>query len=355
MTAARPHLSVVTPTYCCADCLEELHRRVVACVTPITEDFEIVVVNDGSPQADWAVLKRIAAADPRVRALNLSRNFGQHYALAAGIDHAEGDWVVVMDCDLQDAPEEIPRLYAKAREGYDVVFARRMKKRFSAFKRATSWGFSRFLGTLMGRRLDSSIGNFSIVSRRVVQNLRLFKERNRSYGHFVGWLGFPTATVDVAHRDRFAGESTYTLGKMVALATEALISQSDRPLRLSIQFGAGVAVFAFAYGVYQIVRALIWAIPVPGWTSVIVSIYFIGGLLFANLGVVGLYIGKIFDETRRRPLYVLMDSINLPDSETGEGARPPMSVDNAAPSCDGLGREVHRDEDRVLRDDRRNS
>lgn len=318
MSAGRPHLSVLTPTYCCAECLEELHRRLVACLTPITADFEIVVVNDGSPQADWAVLQRLAASDRRVKAINLSRNFGQHYALAAGVDRAEGDWVVVMDCDLQDAPEDIPALYRRAQEGFDVVFARRLNKRFSRFKRATSWGFSRVLGALMGRRLDSSVGNFSIISRRVVTHLRLFKERNRSYGHFVGWLGFPTATVDVEHRDRFAGETTYSLGRMVTLATEAVISQSDKPLRLSIQFGAAVAVFAFGYGVYQLVRALVWGIPVPGWTSVIVSLYFIGGLLFANLGIVGLYIGKIFDETRRRPLYVVKETVNL----DGDGAAP---------------------------------
>lgn len=315
MSGSRPHLSVVTPTYCCSDCLEELHRRVVACVSTLTEDFELVVVNDGSPQADWAVLERLAAADPRVKALSLARNFGQHYALAAGIDHAEGDWVVVMDCDLQDAPEEIPRLYAKAQEGYEVVFARRLRKRFSPFKRFTSAAFNRFLGFLMGARLDSAVGNYSIISRKVVRNLRLFKERNRSYGLFIRWLGFEAGFIDVEHRDRFAGETTYTLGKMVALATEAVISQSDKPLRYSIQFGTAVAFFSFAYGGYQIVRYLLWAIPVPGWTSVIVSLYFIGGLLFANLGIVGLYIGRIFDETRRRPLYVVKKTLNLPSDD----------------------------------------
>lgn len=318
MSGARPHISVVTPTYCCADCLEELHRRLVECITPITADFEIVVVNDGSPQADWAVLKRIAAGDPRVKALNLSRNFGQHYALAAGIDYAEGDWVVVMDCDLQDAPEEIPRLYAKAQEGYEVVFARRMKKQFSPFKRLTSWVFSRVLGMLMGARLDSSVANFSVISRQVVTNLRLIKERNRTYALFVRWLGFEIGYIDVDHRDRFAGETTYSFGRMVALATEAVISQSDKPLRLSIQFGAAVSVFAFGYGTYQAVRNLVWGIPVPGWTSVIVSLYFIGGLLFANLGIVGLYIGKIFDETRRRPLYVVRESINVDPPRAGD-------------------------------------
>ncbi len=328
MSALRPHLSVVTPTYCCDGCLEELHRRLVACLPAITPNFEIVVVNDGSPKADWTILKRIAEGDARVKAINLSRNFGQHYALAAGIDHAEGDWVVVMDCDLQDAPEDIERLYARALEGFDVVFARRLNKRFSAFKRATSWGFSRVLGRLMGRDLDSSIGTFSIISRRVVKNLRLFKERNRAHGHFVAWLGFPTSTVDTAHRDRFAGETTYTLRRMIALATESVISQSDKPLRLSIQFGAAVAVFAFAYGVYQLMRALIWGIPVPGWTSVIVSLYFIGGLLFANLGIVGLYIGKIFDETRRRPLYVVKETVNVDEPEDRPAAPRTEIVDN---------------------------
>jgi dolichol-phosphate mannosyltransferase len=316
----RPHLSVVVPTYCCHECLEELHRRLVASLSTITPDFEIVIVNDGSPQADWQVLRRIAEGDARIKAISLSRNFGQHYAIAAGLDHAEGDWVVVMDCDLQDAPEDIPRLYRRAQEGFDVVFARRLRKRFSRFKRLTSWAFSRFLGFLMGAQLDSSVANFSIISRQVALQLRTFKERNRTYALFVRWLGFEAGFIDVEHRDRFAGETTYSLGKMVGLATEAVISQSDKPLRLSIQFGAGVSAFAFAYGVYQLVRTLVWGIAVPGWTSVIVSLYFIGGLLFMNLGVVGLYVGKIFDETRRRPLYVVSHTVNVdrPGTEPDE-------------------------------------
>lgn len=319
----RPHLSVVVPTYCCHDCLDELHRRLVASLSTISPEFEIVIVNDGSPKADWQVLRRIAERDARVKALSLSRNFGQHYAIAAGLDHAEGDWVVVMDCDLQDAPEEIPRLYQRAQEGFDVVFARRLRKRFSWFKRLTSWAFSRFLGFLMGAQLDSSVANFSIISRQVVLNLRTIKERNRTYALFVRWLGFEAGFIDVEHRDRFAGETTYSLGKMVALATEAVISQSDKPLRLSIQFGAAVSAFAFAYGVYQLVRTLVWGIAVPGWTSVIVSLYFLGGLLFVNLGVVGLYVGKIFDETRRRPLYVVGRTVNVVPAATDpvEGRR----------------------------------
>jgi dolichol-phosphate mannosyltransferase len=306
---------VVTPTYCCDGCLEELHRQLVQHLSAITEDFEIVVVNDGSPKSDWAVLRRLAESDQRVKAINLSRNFGQHYAIAAGIDHAEGDWVVVMDCDLQDPPEEIGRLYKKALEGFDVVFARRNNRRASWFKRLMSWGFSRFLGLLMGARLDHTVGNFSVISRRVVLSLRDFKERNRSYGLFVRWMGFDTAFVDIEHRERFAGQSAYSLRKMVRFAIEAVISQSDKPLRLSIQFGLAVAVLAFAGGIYGTTRYLLWGIPVPGWTSVIVSIYFLGGLGFVNLGIVGLYIGKIFDETRRRPLYIVKESLNLPARE----------------------------------------
>lgn len=192
------------------------------------------------------------------------------------------------------------------------MFARRLNKQFSLFKRLTSWGFNRFLGLLMGARLDSTVGNFSVISRQVVLNLRAFKERNRTYALFVRWMGFDVAYVDIEHRERFAGQTTYSLGKMMLLATEAVISQSDKPLRLSIQFGLAVALLAFAGGAWRIIGYLLWGIPVPGWTSVIVSIYLLGGLGFVNLGIVGLYIGKIFDETRRRPLYIVKEALNVP-------------------------------------------
>jgi glycosyltransferase involved in cell wall biosynthesis len=305
------HVSVVVPLYRCEECVAELYSRLVISLEAITGSFEIVLVNDGSPQDDWVLMRQIALRDPRVKAINLSRNFGQHYALSAGLAHAGGDWVVVMDGDLQDPPEEIATLYAKAIEGHDIVFGRMPVRAGSLFKRATSRAFSSMLGFLMDEKLDNAVTHFSIVSRDVVRNLRRFQERNRSYAFLLRWLGFDVAYVDVKHHARHAGTSSYTLPKLLRHASELVVSQSDKPLRLSINFGFAVALLAFAYGLFMILRYLFHGTPPTGWTSLIVSIYFLGGLGFMALGIVGLYIGSIFEETKHRPLYVIKETMNL--------------------------------------------
>ena len=306
-----PVISVVVPLYCCEAFVPELHERLVRTLSSISPRFEIILVNDASPQADWLRVRELAARDPRVKAINLSRNFGQHYAITAGVDHAEGDWVVVMDGDLQDPPEEIARMFAKAQEGYDIVFGVKPTRSHGFFKRLTSRGFTRVLAYLMDTDLNNSVTHFSIVSRKVVANLRLFKERNRSYAFFLRWMGFHVGYVEVQHHPRPSGESSYTVRKLLKLAFELMVSQSDKPLRVSIFFGFVTASLAFAAGVIGIVRYFFWATPVEGWTSVIVSLYFIGGILLMALGVLGLYVGKIFEETKGRPLYVVKDTINF--------------------------------------------
>ncbi len=314
-------ISVVVPLYRCEPCIAELYRRLVKSLEALTPSFEIVLVNDASPDGDWGLVREIANRDARVKAISLSRNFGQHYALSAGLDYASGDWVVVMDGDLQDPPEEIAKLYAKALEGHDIVFGRKPVRSDSLFKRAASRSFTRILGFLMDEKLDNSVTHFSIVSRDVVRNLRQFNERNRSYAFLLRWLGFDVAYVDVAHLPRHAGASGYTLGKLFRLASELVVSQSDKPLRLSINFGFVVAFLALGYGMFMVFRYFFQGTPVPGWTSLIASIYFLGGLGFVALGVVGLYIGRIFEETKRRPLYVIKESINLAPMRQAEQVR----------------------------------
>ena len=304
-------ISVVVPLYRTEACIDELYRRLVATLETLTPSFEIILVNDGSPQDDWRVMRTIADADPRVKAINLSRNFGQHYAISAGLEYAAGDWVVVMDGDLQDPPEAIVTLYEKAMEGHDIVFGRKPTRNHSAFRRFASRSFTKILGFLMDEKLDNAVTHFSIVSQAVIQNVRRFGERNRSYAFLLRWLGFDVAYVDVWHQPRFAGTTSYTFARSMRLALELVVSQSDKPLRLSIKFGFVTAVAAFIYGVYQIAGYLFWRAPVTGWTSVIVSIYFLSGLLFIALGVVGLYIGRIFEESKGRPLYVVREAINV--------------------------------------------
>ncbi|MBK9161553.1 MAG: glycosyltransferase [Nitrosomonadales bacterium] len=305
MNRPAPHISVVIPVYKAEQCLDELYRRLRDALQSISPDFEIVLVEDCGGDNSWQVIERLAAADPRVKGIQFSRNFGQHYGITAGLDHCHGDWAVVMDCDLQDRPEEIPRLYAKALEGYDIVLARRGKRQDPPFKRATSWLFYKLFSYLADIDYDAQTGNFRIMSRKVVVNFLGMREQLRFFGGLVQWMGFPTASIEVAHAGRHEGESTYTFAKLWKLAAETIIAYSDKPLRLSVRFGFAMAFLAFCYGIYIIGHALYYGSPVPGWNSLIVSLYFIGGIIIATLGIIGIYLGKTFDESKKRPLYIV--------------------------------------------------
>lgn len=300
-----PHLSVVVPVYKAENCLDELYRRLKTSLQSISPNFEILLIEDCGGDNSWQVIERLAKADPRVRGIQFSRNFGQHYGITAGMDHCEGDWVVVMDCDLQDQPEEIPRLYAKAQEGYDIVLAKRGTRQDPFFKRLTSWIFYKVFSYLADINYDGESGNFRIMSRKVAVNFRHMREQLRFFGGLVQWMGFPTASIEVAHAERFEGKSTYTFAKLWKLASETIIAYSDKPLRLAVRLGFLMAFFSFCYGTYIFGRALLYEAAIPGWNSLIVSIYFIGGIIISILGILGIYLGKAFDETKRRPLYII--------------------------------------------------
>lgn len=316
MKQATPHISIVVPVYKAERCLDELYNRLKKSLESISPNFEILLVEDSGGDNSWQIIERLAAADHRVLGIQFSRNFGQHYGITAGLDHCHGDWVVVMDCDLQDRPEEIPRLYNKAQEGYDIVLARRGVRHDPPLKRLGSWLFYKLFSYLTEIEYDGQTGNFRIMSRKVVANFRLMRERLRFLGGLVQWMGFPTSSIDVEHADRFEGNSTYTFSKLWKLATETIIAYSDKPLRLAVRFGFLMALLAFCYGVYILGRSLFNGSPVLGWSSLIVSLYFIGGIIIALLGVLGIYLGKTFDESKKRPLYIVrratFDADNAP-------------------------------------------
>jgi dolichol-phosphate mannosyltransferase len=301
-----PHLSIVTPVYRAEACLEELYRRLVAALTGITQDFEIIMVEDRGGDRSWDIIQVLAQRDARVKGIQFSRNFGQHYGITAGLDHCDGDWVVVMDCDLQDRPEEIPRLYAKAKEGHEIVIARRGRRNDPVSKRLSSWAFYRLFSYLADTDYDAEAGNFRIMSRKVVENFRRMREQLRFFGGQMNWLGFPAGTIEVQHDERYAGPSTYTFAKLLRLASETIIAYSDKPLRLAVRLGFLIALAAFGGGLYVMVRALAYGYAITGWASLIVSIYFMGGIIIAILGMLGIYLGKTFDETKKRPLYIVM-------------------------------------------------
>ena len=318
-----PHISIVVPVYKAENSLGELYRLLCEALEPITSEFELVLVEDCGGDASWQVIERLASADPRVRGITFSRNFGQHYGITAGLDHCRGDWVVVMDCDLQDRPEEIPRLYAKAQEGYDVVLAGRGPRNDPWLKRTTSRLFYKLFSYLADIDYDGDSGNFRIMSRKVVESFRGMREQLRFFGGLMQWMGFRTASIDVVHGARYEGRSTYTVAKLFKLATDTIIAYSDKPLRIAVKLGFVMASLAFCYGTFILCHALIFGSPIPGWNSLIISLYFIGGIIISILGIIGIYLGKTFDETKKRPLYII-DKTTFAPAREPNGAKPPV-------------------------------
>jgi dolichol-phosphate mannosyltransferase len=300
-----PLISVVIPVYKAETILDELYRRLALALEAVSPNFEIVLVEDCGGDRSWEVIERLAAADPRVIGLQFSRNFGQHYGITAGLDQCRGDWVVVMDCDLQDRPEEIPRLFAKAQQGYDVVLALRGPRRDPRLKRASSWLFYRLFSYLADIEFNGDSGNFRIMSRQVVKNFNRMREQLRFFGGHVQWMGFPTTGIEVEHQERYDGGSTYTFAKLWKLAADTIIAYSDKPLRMAARFGLTMAAVSFCFGGFILGRSLWHGSPIPGWSSLIVSLYFLGGLIIGILGILGVYLGKTFDEAKKRPLYIV--------------------------------------------------
>jgi polyisoprenyl-phosphate glycosyltransferase len=315
--ASSPEITVVIPVYGCAVCLHELYERLCQTISPISDNFEIIFINDDSPDASWRTIKQITELDSRVIGLNLSRNFGQHNAITAGLDWATGKWIVVMDCDLQDVPEEISKLYSAAKKGHDVVFARRLNRQDSKLKCFYSKIFHKIFGYFIDQESDPAIANYCIISNTVRNSLIQMREQSRAFPVFVKWLGFDIGTVDVNHAERAKGKSSYTLKKMFKLAGDSIISQSNKPLRLSIKGGFLLSLGALIYAIYRVFMYFGFGVSVTGWTSVIVSIYFLSGVLLINMGILGLYIGKTFNETKGRPIYAVKDVIGIKNNPCG--------------------------------------
>lgn len=306
-----PYFSIIVPVYGCSISLYELYIRIKNTLEKINQNFEIIMVNDASPDNSWDAVEELAVKDKRVKGINFTRNFGQHYAITAGLKRCSGDWVVVMDCDLQDQPEEIHKLYQKALEGYDIVFGRRVERKDNFRKRVFSKIFTLLLQFLSGERIDNSIGNFSIVSKRVIEKLNSFTELNRNYGLFLFWMGYKSTSIEIEHVKRPHGKSSYSFRKSLNHAITSMVAYSTKPLRISIKFGFVISVLSFIIAIYYILRYFIHDIGVPGFTSMIVTLFFITGIIIMNLGLLGLYIGKIFEETKKRPLYIEQDLLNL--------------------------------------------
>lgn len=303
--------SVVIPEYKGEKMVNELIERLKLSIGQITDSYEIILVNDASPDNTWEEIQRVCNLDPRVKGLNLSRNFGQHYAITAGLHYTIGDWVIVMDCDLQDRPEEIPNLYKKALEGWDIVYAKRVNKQFGFWKKMSSVAFHKVFDWMSGMKTDSAKGNFGIYNKKVITEYNKIGEVARSFGSLIQHLGFKKTDLDVQHAARGEGKSSYTLSKLLALAFDSIISNSNKPLRLAVLWGFIMAGLSFMLAIYNVIAKLTGIIEVSGYTTTIFSIWFVGGVLLMMMGVLGLYVGKIYNQVKGRPIYVVAEKINI--------------------------------------------
>jgi glycosyltransferase involved in cell wall biosynthesis len=305
-----PHLSIVSPVYRAEKILPVLVQRITDAVKLITNDFEIILVDDFSPDNSWAVIEELAKENTTIKAIKLSRNFGQHYAITAGLDHAKGEWIVVMDCDLQDRPEEIPLLYKKAQEGFDIVLARRSVRKDKLLKRLFSKYFYKALSYLTGSEQDESVANFGIYHQKVNDAIRQMRESIRYFPTMVQWVGFRTVKIEVQHDERYEGETSYNLRKLLHLAADIILAFSDKPLRILVKGGLLIALVFFVVALIYLIKWFRGDIVILGYTSLIISVWLLSGIIIATLGVVGLYIGKIFEGVKNRPIYLIEKKIN---------------------------------------------
>lgn len=303
-------LSVVSPVYGCVGCLPDLVAGIEEAARRLGVPFEVILVDDGSPDEAWRAIQDLAESRAWLRGMRLSRNFGQHAAISAGIAAARGEWTVVMDCDLQDPPSAIPDLYERAtRGGFDVVFAERVNRQDTAGKRLSSWAFYRVLSWLTGVPQDGSTANFGIFHRRVIDAVVALPERDRAFPLMVRWVGFRQSKIPVEHAQRQTGRTTYTLSRLLKLALHVVLGYSNKPLRMVAGVGLACAVISFLMVGAAIYIFILGDVAVAGYTSLIASMWLLGGLVLFSLGVVGLYVGQVFANAQGRPSSIVAEVV----------------------------------------------
>lgn len=309
-----PEISVVVPVYNEDKVLHEFYNRTAVALAKL--DYEIIFVDDGSKDASWGIIQELAAKDHRVVGINLSRNFGHQAALTAGLEHAQGQAVITLDCDLQDPPEVIAEMIQKWREGYDVVVAKRTERKGeSAFKKGTALLFYKIFRSLSKVNLEVEAGDFRLLSRTVVNVLNQIPERIRFLRALTSWAGYKQTAIYYSRDKRFAGETKYPLFKMVRLALDGLTSFSSTPLQIASYLGFIVTSVAFLIGLYSLYIRIFTPTAVKGWTSILVVTIFLGGIQLVMIGIIGEYIARIYEEVKRRPLYLVQKKTGGPMKE----------------------------------------
>ncbi len=307
-------ISVVVPMYNEEEVIMETYKRLKAVMDETGEKYELIFVNDGSRDKTRDLAAAICYKDKNVKLIDFARNFGHQVAISAGMDNSSGDAVVVIDADLQDPPEVIPQMIAKWREGFDVVYGKRLKREGdSFFKKFTAKIFYRTLNKLTDTEIPVDTGDFRLIDRKVCDALKNnISEKNRYVRGIISWLGFKSAPVEFVREKRFAGTTKYPLKKMLKFASDAIMSFSLKPLKLATYLGVGISIASFIYMVVLIILKLCGVLStVLGWTSIVAISLFFNGLILMILGILGSYIGRIYEEVKGRPLYVIQDKINF--------------------------------------------
>jgi dolichol-phosphate mannosyltransferase len=318
-----PRFSVVVPLYNEEEVIAECHKRLKTVMDTCGDSYELIFVDDGSRDSTLAMARVIAENDSNLRVLSFSRNFGHQTAITAGMDAAGGDAVVVIDADMQDPPEVIPQMIEKWREGYQVVYGLRSKRKGeSFFKKATAKLFYRSLNALTDVHLPVDAGDFRLLDRAVCGALKQLPERNRYVRGLVSWVGFKQTAVEYVREERFAGTTKYPLRKMLGLAGDALTSFSYKPLKLSILLGIFISIASFAYAIVVVCQAIFTDSTVSGWATLACLTLFFNGIILIMMGIIGQYVGRIYDETKGRPLYIVAQRVNFPTSSPSAQCPP---------------------------------
>lgn len=307
----RPRLSIVVPVHNEASNLPELFSRLTAVLTAADLTYEIIIVNDGSTDESLALLREFHAEDPRLKVINLARNFGHQVAISAGLDHARGEGIVLMDADLQDPPEVIPDFIRKWDEGYQVVYGTRRKRKENVFKRSAYAVFYRLLRQVSDIDIPLDTGDFSLIDARVADVMRTMPERARFVRGLRSWVGFRQIGIEYPRSSRHSGEPKYTFSKLMKLALDGLLSFSILPLRLAVYLGLSIATLSFLGALYYLWGRLMSDLAIPGFATTIIVVLFLGGVQLVTLGIIGEYLGRVYEEVKARPLYVVRETLGI--------------------------------------------
>ncbi|PKP22154.1 MAG: glycosyltransferase [Bacteroidetes bacterium HGW-Bacteroidetes-21] len=304
-------ISIVVPVYKSAGSILPLYSRLSDSLDSRNLSFELIFVYDGGPAEDWQAIQEVCSKDKRVIGAELSRNFGQHKAITAGLSLTQGEWVVVMDCDLQDKPEDIIRLYDEAQsKGVEIVYARRVFRNDSFFKKLFSKTFYKVLEYLTDTKQNPEIGNYGIYHKKVIQAVLSMKDSIRYFPTMVRWVGFKTSYVEVVHEKREHGQTSYSIKKLISLALDVMLAFSDKPLRMTVKLGLLISAGSILFTIITLIRYFLGHIEQLGYASIIISIWFLFGLTIFIVGFVGLYVGKIFEQVKERPTFIIRQIIN---------------------------------------------